>query len=70
MNWLSGDGLVPWELVLDDGLLTAVFGGAAAGGSLKLAQHAETALPDGTQDRVDGSEGVDRLASVGEQDTR
>lgn len=29
-----------WEMVLDDGLWTAVFGGAAAAGSLKLAQRA------------------------------
>jgi len=70
MNWLSGDGLVPWALVLDDIPLVAVLGGLAAGGSLKIAQHAEVALSDGTQDRVDDSEGVDRLASVGEQDTR
>jgi len=35
MNLLSGDGFVPWELVLDDGLWTAVFGSVAAGGSLR-----------------------------------
>ena len=70
MNRLSGDGLVAWELVLDDGLLTAVFGGAAAGGSLKLAQLADTLLSGPSQDQLDGSEGVDRLASAGERDTR
>jgi hypothetical protein len=70
MNLLSGDGLVAWELVLDDGLLTAVFGGAAAGGSLKLAQLGDTLLPGRHQDQLDGSEGVDRLASAGERDTR
>lgn len=70
MNWLSGDGLVPWELVLDDGLWTAVLGGVTAGGSLKLAQLADTALPDGTQDRVDRLEGVDHSALEGERDTR
>ncbi len=53
MNWLSGDGLVPLELVLDDGLLAAVFGGAAAGGSLKLAQRVDTSLPGGTEHQVD-----------------
>lgn len=67
MNVLSGDGMVPWALVLDDIPLVMVLGAAAAGGSLKLAQRATTALPGGTQDRVDGSEGVDRLAA-GEQD--
>lgn len=66
MNLLSGDGLVPWELVLDDALLTAVFGGVVAGGSLKLAQHAEAALPAGAQDQIDSPEEVERLASAGE----
>jgi hypothetical protein len=70
MNLLSGDGLVPWALVLDDALTTAVLGGAAAGGSLRLAQRAEAALAGGTQDRVDGPEGVDRLAPAGERRIR
>ena len=69
MNLLSGDGMVPWALVLDDIPLVVVLGAAAAGGSLRLAQRATTALPDGTQDRVDGAEGLDRLAA-GEQDPR
>jgi hypothetical protein len=67
MNLLSGDGLVPWELVLDDGLWTAVFGGAAAGGSLKLAQLADPLLPGGSQDQLDSLEGVDRLALEAEE---
>lgn len=41
MNMLSGDGMVPWRLVLDDSVLTGVFGAVVAGGSLKLAQRAE-----------------------------
>ena len=53
MNLLSGDGLVPWTLVLDDAVLTAVFGGAAAAVSLKIAQHAVSELPAGTEDQVD-----------------
>lgn len=53
MNLLSGDGMVPMRLVLDDALLTAVFGGIAAGGSLKLAQRADTALPEGARNRAD-----------------
>ena len=69
MNLLSGDGLVPWELVLDDALLTAVFGGAAAGGSLKLAQLGDALLPGRSQDQLDRLEGVDRLESAGERDT-
>lgn len=62
--------MLPWGLVLDDGLWRAVLGGVAAGGSLKLAQLADTALPDGTQDRVDRLEGVDHSALEGERDTR
>jgi hypothetical protein len=69
MNLLFGGGLVPWELVLDDAPIAAVLGGAAAGGSLKLAQLADTLVPGRSQDQLDGSEGVDRLASVGERDT-
>jgi hypothetical protein len=67
MNLLSGDGLVPWELVLDDGLWTAVFGGVSAGGSLKLAQLADPLLPGGSRDQLDPVEGVDRLPLEGEE---
>jgi hypothetical protein len=70
MNLLSGDGLVPWALVLDDVPLVAVLGGVVAGGSLKLAQLADALPPGNSQDRIDRSEGVDRLASAGERDTR
>jgi hypothetical protein len=68
MNLLSGSGLVPWELVLDDAFLTGFLGGAAAGGSMKLAQLTDTLLPGDSQDRLDPSEGVDLLALEGEQD--
>lgn len=50
MNLLSGDGAVPMGLVLDDAVWAALFGAAAAGGSLKLAQHADAVLPGGSQD--------------------
>lgn len=63
MNLLSGDGLVPWELVLDDGLWTAVFGGVLAGGSLKLAQRADHMLPPRARDQLAGVEGTDQSAS-------
>jgi hypothetical protein len=67
MNLLSGDGLVPWVLVLDDAPLTAVFGGAVAGGSLKLAQLADALSPGRSQEQLDGLEGLDRLASGKEE---
>ncbi|HKW11732.1 MAG TPA: hypothetical protein VJO33_15200 [Gemmatimonadaceae bacterium] len=59
MNLISGDGLVPWRLVLDDALWTAVFGGVVAGGSLKLAQRA-----DALAGRSDG-----RLTAVEKKDS-
>ncbi len=58
MNLLSGDGLVPMGLVLDDAPLAALFGGVAAGGTLKLAQHAEAQLADRDTDRLEGSKDV------------
>ena len=66
MNLLSGDGLVPWELVLDDGLSMALFGGVAAGGSLKLAQLGDTLLPGEAQDQVERLEDVDPSAPSSE----
>jgi hypothetical protein len=39
MNLLSGDGLVPWSLVLDDAAIGLVLGGAAAVGSLWLVRR-------------------------------
>ena len=65
MNLLSGDGLVPWGLVLDDGLLTAAFGTVAAGGTLKVAQLADKTLPSGHRDGVDGLEDGNRLELEG-----
>jgi hypothetical protein len=59
MNLLSGDGFVPMALVLDDAIWTSVFGGAAAGGSLLLAQHADRLLHASRQDP---------LVSAGESD--
>ncbi|MFC1661132.1 hypothetical protein ACFL3S_06720 [Gemmatimonadota bacterium] len=70
MNLLSGNGPVPWELVLDDALLTAFLGGAAAGGSMKLAQLTGALPPGDSQAQLDHLEGVDLLVSEGEQDTR
>jgi hypothetical protein len=61
MNLLSGDGLVPWRLVLDDGIWAAVFGGVAAGGSLRLAQRADVGA---SPDQLGRVESVDRLPSA------
>jgi len=70
MNWVSGDGLVPWVLVLDDALLTAAFGGAAAAISLKIAQHAAPAPPSfRTEEQVERLESGDRPGLAGEHES-
>jgi hypothetical protein len=43
MNLLSGSGLVPWHLLTDDIVLSAVFGGITAAGTMLLAQRGEVA---------------------------
>lgn len=65
MSLLSGNGLVPMELVLDDALMAAVIGGLAAGGTLKIAQLADKALPEGQEDQADRLGAVDGLALGG-----
>ena len=60
MNLLSGDGLVPWRLVLDDIPTTGVFGAIAAASSLRLAQFADKAFPD-RQDQFEPSGAMERL---------
>jgi hypothetical protein len=45
MNLLSGGPLVPWHLVFDDLVLSSVFGGITAGGTMMLAQRNEAAYP-------------------------
>jgi hypothetical protein len=63
MNILSGDGMVPWRLVLDDAIWTAVFGGVVAGGTLKLAQRGEALAAGTVKDQLDGSDSLDRLTA-------
>lgn len=60
---------------LAEGLETALrfgivggIGGAAAAVSLKIAQHAASELPSGTEDPVDRLKRTDLLASAGEQE--
>jgi hypothetical protein len=47
MNLLSGDGAVPWSLVLDDAVWAFFFGGGAALGSLELARRWTGVSADG-----------------------
>ena len=39
MRLLSGDGLIPFNLISDDILMSALFGGITAAGTMRLAQH-------------------------------
>lgn len=64
MNLLTGDGLVPMGLVLDDVAWAMAFGGIAAGASLKLAQRADALLPGMSQDRIGLLGSGDLLAAV------
>ena len=45
MNLLTGGTLVPWNLVLDDFVFSAFFGGITAAGTMILAQRDEAAHP-------------------------
>ncbi|HEX8451284.1 MAG TPA: hypothetical protein VF647_04250 [Longimicrobium sp.] len=68
MSVLSGGGLIPPGLILDDAALAALFGAVAAGGSLKLAQRAEHALPEAVEPELVGA--GDPMAGAGEADAR
>jgi hypothetical protein len=70
MNLFSGDGLVAWPLVLDDGLWTGILGGVAAAVSLKLAQVADTVLHKRDQNAIDPSNTVENLTAAWERDIR
>jgi hypothetical protein len=56
MNLLSGGSLVPWHLVLDDGLLSVFFGGITAAGTMMLAQRDEAAHPVTVEQLLDRME--------------
>jgi hypothetical protein len=65
MSLLSGGGLVPMRHIGDDILLATLFGGVAAGVSLKLAQRAQTTLSGTRPDRPGLLESGDRPAGDG-----
>lgn len=56
MNLLTGGHLVPWHLVFDDVILSAVFGGITAAGTMILAQRHEAAYPVTVQDLLERME--------------
>ena len=64
MNLISDGALVPWRLVLDDAVFSAVFGGLTAAGTMFLAQRYEAAHPITVQELLDRMER--QTLSVGE----
>jgi len=56
MNLLTGGELVPWNLVFDDVVFSALFGGITAGGTMLLAQRDEAAHPVTVQELLDRME--------------
>lgn len=56
MNLISDGALVPWNLVFDDMIFSAVFGGITAAGTMFLAQRYEAAHPVTVQELLDRME--------------
>ncbi|MFL5623763.1 MAG: hypothetical protein ACJ8AB_14015 [Gemmatimonadaceae bacterium] len=56
MNLLSGGALVPWHLVFDDAVYSALFGGITAAGTMILAQRDEAAHPVTVEELLDRME--------------
>jgi hypothetical protein len=56
MSLLTGGGLVPWHLLSDDFVLSAVFGGITAAGTMILAQRDEAAHPVTVEQLLDRME--------------
>ena len=62
MNILSGDGLVAWKDVLDDGVMLSVFAAVGAAASLKLAQSVKgTQTADEDDARLDDGDAAGLL---------
>jgi hypothetical protein len=56
MNVISGGDMVPWNLVWDDLVLAAVFGGITAAGTMLIAQRSEAAYPVTVEELLDRME--------------
>jgi hypothetical protein len=69
MNVLSGDGPVAWGLVSDDALWAAVFGAAAAGGSILLARRADALSHGPRRDQLEPVDDLDGLPAAGQQES-
>ena len=60
---MSGEPMLPLTALLSTGLVASAFGGIAAGGSLKLAQRAESPFPGTGQFALDDADDLDRLTT-------
>lgn len=71
MNLLTGGPMVAWRLLADDFLLSAVFGGITAAGTMILAQRDEAAHPVTVQQLLDRMEreGLGEGAATGYRKT-
>jgi len=67
MNLISGGSLVPWSLVFDDMVFSAVFGGITAAGTMLIAQRHEAAHPVTVQELLERME--QQTISAGEAPT-
>lgn len=56
MNLLTGGPLVPWNLLSDDFVLAALFGGITAAGTMLIAQRDEAAHPVTVEELLDRME--------------
>ncbi|HUQ98069.1 MAG TPA: hypothetical protein VM166_01365 [Gemmatimonadaceae bacterium] len=56
MNLLTGGELVPWDLIFDDAVYSALFGGITAAGTMILAQRDEAAHPVTVEQLLDQME--------------
>jgi hypothetical protein len=56
MNLITGGSLVPWNLVFDDSIFSAAFGGITAAGTMFLAQRYEARHPVTVQELLERME--------------
>ncbi|HJQ12154.1 MAG TPA: hypothetical protein VJ840_14075 [Gemmatimonadaceae bacterium] len=56
MNLITGGDVVPWNLVSDDAVFSALFGGITAAGTMFLAQRYEAAHPVTVQELLERME--------------
>jgi hypothetical protein len=69
MNVLTGGALIAWELVGDDAIWAAVFGAAAAAGSILLARRVDALPHEPPSAPIERADDLDLLPAAGQQET-